>query len=107
MFYSLKVAKKHVHRYCFYKKHFMCWGLRGMVETDNLAYIEVLILLAVICSVQLVLSSDVYSGCCLLKSSTLFHIGGGGGADSARPQIVFFITSVRDAAEPQNLVAFP
>ena len=38
---------------------------------------------------------------------TLFHMGGGGGADSAFIQIVFFITSVRDAAEPQNLVTFP
>ena len=38
---------------------------------------------------------------------TLFHMGGGGGADSALLQIVFFITSVRDAAEPQNLVTFP
>ena len=33
--------------------------------------------------------------------------GGGGGADSALLQIVFFITSVRDAAEPRNLVTFP
>ena len=32
------------------------------------------------------------------------HGGGGGGADSALLQIVFFINSVRDAAEPQNLV---
>ena len=32
---------------------------------------------------------------------------GGGGADSIHLQIVFFITSVRDAAEPQNLVIFP
>ena len=39
---------------------------------------------------------------------TLFHMGGGGGgADSALLQIVFFITSVRDAAEPRNLVTFP
>ena len=42
---------------------------------------------------------------------SLFHIGGGGGggggADSARLQTVFFITSVRDDAEPQNLVTFP
>ena len=28
-------------------------------------------------------------------------------ADSALLQIVFLITSVRDAAEPQNLVTFP
>ena len=32
--------------------------------------------------------------------------GGGGGADSACLQIAFFITSVRDAAEPQTLVTF-
>ena len=31
----------------------------------------------------------------------------GGGADSTRLQIVFFITSVRDAAEPRNLVTSP
>ena len=37
---------------------------------------------------------------------TLFHMEGGG-ADSALLQIVFFITSVRDAAEPRNLVTFP
>ena len=30
----------------------------------------------------------------------------GGGADSALLQIVFFITSVRDAAEPRNMVTF-
>ena len=30
----------------------------------------------------------------------------GGGADSALLQIIFFITSVRDAAEPRNLVTF-
>ena len=29
------------------------------------------------------------------------------GADSALLQIVFFITSSRDAAEPENLVIFP
>ena len=32
------------------------------------------------------------------------HGEGGGEADSALLQIVFFITFVRDAAEPQNLV---
>ena len=32
------------------------------------------------------------------------HGGGGGGGNSALLQIVFFITSVRDAAEPRNLV---
>ena len=31
----------------------------------------------------------------------------GGGADSALFQIVLFITSVRGAAEPRNLVTFP
>ena len=36
---------------------------------------------------------------------TLFHMRGGG-ADSALPQIVFFITSVRNAAEPRYLVPF-
>ena len=35
------------------------------------------------------------------------HGGGGGGADSALLQIVFFIASVRDAAEARNLVTFP
>ena len=34
-------------------------------------------------------------------------MGGGGGADSTRPQTAFFITSVRDAAGPQNLTTFP
>ena len=40
---------------------------------------------------------------------TLFHMtgGGGGGADSALLQLVFFIISVRDAAEPRNLLTFP
>ena len=33
--------------------------------------------------------------------------GGWGGGDSALLQIVFFITSVRDAAEPRYLVTFP
>ena len=32
--------------------------------------------------------------------------GGGGGADFTRLQIVFFITSVMDAVESQNLVTF-
>ena len=44
------------------------------------------------------------------NSLTLLHMGGGGGGgrtDSTRLQIVFFITSVRDAAEPRNLVTFP
>ena len=31
---------------------------------------------------------------------------GGGGGDFTRLQIVFFITSVRDAAEPRNLMTF-
>ena len=33
--------------------------------------------------------------------------GGGGRADSVRLQIVFLIISIRDAAEPQNLVSIP
>ena len=33
--------------------------------------------------------------------------GGGGGADSGLPQIVFSLTSITGAAEPQNLVTFP
>ena len=33
--------------------------------------------------------------------------GGGEGADSTCFQIVFFITSIRDAAEPRNLLTFP
>ena len=32
---SFKVAKKHVHVYCFHGKHFTCRDLRGMLETDN------------------------------------------------------------------------
>ena len=43
----------------------------------------------------------------VVLSLTLLHMGGGGGADSALLQIVFCITSVRDAAEPQNLMTFP
>ena len=35
------------------------------------------------------------------------HGGGEGGPDSALLQILFFITCVRDAAEPRNLVTFP
>ena len=42
---------------------------------------------------------------CIVATLTLLHMGGG--ADSALFQIVFFITSVRDAAEPRNLVTFP
>ena len=40
---------------------------------------------------------------------TLFHMrGGGGGGDSySLLQIVFFITSARDAAGPRHLVTFP
>ena len=37
---------------------------------------------------------------------TLFHMDGGGGADSTCLKIVFFITSFRGAAEPQDLVTF-
>ena len=36
MLSSLKVAKKHVH-VCFHGKHFTCWDLRGMLETDSFA----------------------------------------------------------------------
>ena len=35
MLSCLKVAKKHVHVYCFHGKRFTCWDLRGMLETDN------------------------------------------------------------------------
>ena len=37
MLSSVKVAKKHVHVYCFHGKHFTCWNLRGMHETDVFA----------------------------------------------------------------------
>ena len=46
----------------------------------------------------------------LQKSLTLFHMGGGGGGEwghSTHSQIVFFINSVRDARELQNLVSLP
>ena len=32
---SLKVAKKYMLVSCFHGKHFTCWDLRGMLETDN------------------------------------------------------------------------
>ena len=35
MLSSLKVAKKYMHVYYFHGKHFTCWDLRGMLETDN------------------------------------------------------------------------
>ena len=35
MLASLKVAKKYMPVYCFHGKHFTCWDLRGMLETDN------------------------------------------------------------------------
>ena len=35
MLFCLKVAKKRVHVYCFHGKHFTCWDLRGMLETDS------------------------------------------------------------------------
>ena len=41
----------------------------------------------------------------LLMLNSISHLGGGR-PDSTRPQIVFFITFVRDATEPQNLVNF-
>ena len=34
---SLKVAKTHVHVYCFHAKHLICWDLRGMLGTENFA----------------------------------------------------------------------
>ena len=44
----------------------------------------------------------------IMTSNCNSHGGGGGGkADSTRLQIVFFITSIRGAAEPQNLATFP
>ena len=42
-----------------------------------------------------------------INKTGLNPIQHGGGADSALLQIVFFMTSVRDAAEPRNLVTFP
>ena len=54
-------------------------------------------------TLQLMFSIDVdYNN---LNNLTLFHMGGG--ADSALLQIVFFITFVRDAAAPRDLVTFP
>ena len=41
------------------------------------------------------------------KFETCTYSKWGGGGDSALLQIVFFITSVRDAAEPRILVTFP
>ena len=38
---------------------------------------------------------------------TLNPIPHGGGADSTSPQIVFFITSIRNVAQQQNLANFP
>ena len=38
MLSGVKVAKKHVHVYCFHGKHFTCWDLRGMLETDLFAW---------------------------------------------------------------------
>ena len=35
MLSNLKVAKQYMHVYCFHGKHFVCWDLRGMLETDN------------------------------------------------------------------------
>ena len=35
MLSSLKVAKKYMPVYCFHGKHFTCWDLHGMLETDN------------------------------------------------------------------------
>ena len=39
MLSSLKVAKKYMHVvYYFHGKHFTCWDLRGMLETDNFGF---------------------------------------------------------------------
>ena len=38
MFSILEVAKRRVHVYYFHGKHFTCWDLRDMLETDNLAW---------------------------------------------------------------------
>ena len=38
MLSSLTVAKKQMHVYCFHGKHFTCWDLRGMLETDNFGW---------------------------------------------------------------------
>ena len=35
MLSGLKVAKKYINVYCFHGKHFTCWDLRGMLQTDN------------------------------------------------------------------------
>ena len=35
MLSSLKEAKKYMHVYHFHGKHFTCWDLRGVLETDN------------------------------------------------------------------------
>ena len=35
MLSSLKVAKKYMHVYYLHGKHFTCWDLRGMLESDN------------------------------------------------------------------------
>ena len=56
---------------------------------------------------MLMVHFDSYFKCSSI-SLTLFHMGGGGGggADSTHSQIVFFITFVRNAAEPQKVVTF-
>ena len=53
--------------------------------------------------VMLMVHFDSYFKCSSI-SLTLFHMGRG--ADYTRLQIVFFITFVRDAAEPQKVVTF-
>ena len=35
MLSRLKIAKKYMPALCFHGKHFTCWDLRGMLETDN------------------------------------------------------------------------
>ena len=52
--------------------------------------------------------STYIGDCFVLMSFGIRHIGrGGGGADSIRLQIVFFLNSVKDAEEPQSLVILP
>ena len=35
MISGLKVAKKYMHVYCFHRKHFTCWNLCCMFETEK------------------------------------------------------------------------
>ena len=60
MLSCLKVAKKHVNVYCFLEKHFTCWDLRGMLETDNF--------------VQKDSKQTLLSPVCLFMSTIEFHL---------------------------------